>query len=126
MIGMWPRALELALGLWLTVAPAVIDHGDDPAAAVARGAGAIFVVVVVLSMIPRIRRIHFATLPLALALVAWTWAGLPRPGPPGAQNLILVGLTLALLALVPTGATDPPEEWRPYVRDGVRERTGDD
>lgn len=121
MIGLWPRVLELLLGLWLLLSPGVLGHGGESALGLAdRLAGTLIVVVAALSMIPRLSRIHFATLAIGLALGAWAWASFERPGPAGAQSQILVGLSLALLALVPTGSTRPPEEWRPFVDEEPR------
>ena len=80
------------------------------------------VIAVSISMIPPASRLRLAVLPMGIALAAWSWFIFPRPGPPGAQNQILVGLTLALLTLVPTEPRCPPERWRGYL--SRRETTG--
>ena len=35
-----------------------------------------------------------------------------RPGPPAAQNEIMVGLMLLVLAIIPNEASEPPVPWR--------------
>lgn len=122
MKGMWPRALELVLGCWLLLSPLVFGHtGGSALGLVDRGAGMLVVAIVAISLLPSFDRLHLATLPLAVALIAWSWSAFPRPGPFGAQNQILVGLLLGLLSVVPSDASSPPESWRRYVAEGDSE-----
>lgn len=115
MKGLWPRAAELLLGIWLLVAPLVFPDAGVASWLVSPGAGLLVIATVVVSLLPSLGRVHLATLPVALGLIAWSWAAFDRPGPPGAQNLIVVGLLLGLLAVVPSDALSPPAAWRPWV-----------
>jgi hypothetical protein len=68
------------------------------------------------SLVPKLRVVRVATLPIALVLGAWAWTAFPRRGPAGAQNQLLVALVLPLLAFVPRAPDHPPLSWRPYVQ----------
>jgi hypothetical protein len=116
-LGAWPRVLELGLGAWLLVAARALGHAGRPELVMAdRIAGAATLIIVLVSLVPKLRVVRVATLPIALALGAWAWTALPRPRPAGAQNQLLVALVLALLAFVPTAPDQPPSSWRPYVQ----------
>lgn len=119
MRGLWPRALQLVLGCWLLLSPLFFRHtGGSALGLVDRGAGMLIVAVVAISLLPSLDRLHLATLPVALVLIAWSWSSFPRPGPAGAQNQILVGLLLGMLSVLPADATSPPESWQRYVAGG--------
>ena len=115
----WPRLLELALGVWLLLSASTLGHaGQTELEAADRIAGGATLVVVLLSLIRRLRLVRVGTLVVAVGLVAWAWLSFPRPGPAGAQNQLLVGLVLGLLAFVPTEWNRPPPSWRPYAERG--------
>ena len=119
MRALWSRALELVLGCWLLLSPMVLGHtGASALGLVDRGAGMLVVAIVAISLLPSLGRLHLATLPVALLLIAWSWSAFPRPGPAGAQNQILVGLVLGLLSMVPSYDTSPPEGWTRWFADG--------
>jgi hypothetical protein len=108
---------EVALALWLISSGGVLGHSERPELAIVDlSAGAAVIIIVALSLLPRLQHLHVATLLVALFLIAWAWVTFqPRPGPAGAQNQILVGLLLGLLAVVPGLIDRPPESWRRYV-----------
>lgn len=112
---MWARNLELALGLWLALSPFVFAHPQDASFLWANdlGCAAALVVLALVSYWPRARRAHLAELVVAVWLVrvGWlrAWHG---PATPASQNQILVGLLVALFAIVPCRASEPPPGWR--------------
>jgi hypothetical protein len=59
---------------------------------------------------------HAGTALLALGIGLAAYAGHPRPGPPAAQNEIVVALLLLIFAIVPNEATLPPKPWRSAPR----------
>lgn len=112
---MGARHTEVALGLWLLLSPVIFGH--------ARGAdllwlhdvllGTLIMVVPLLCYAPRLHRAHLALLPVAAWLMArgwWITRTLPDDGP--AQNHIMVGLLVGMLAIVPSHVTEPPTGWR--------------
>lgn len=106
---MWARHMELALGLWLAIGPFVF-RADGPFLRERLGA-ALIVALALACHAPRLRRAHLALLPVAGTLIATGWlagGGLADVPPPLDQNAIVVGLLLAMLAIVPSAASVPP------------------
>ncbi|MDX1647252.1 MAG: hypothetical protein R3304_08910 [Longimicrobiales bacterium] len=112
---MWPRIAELTIAAWLAASAFVfgLPESADTSVVPLAAAG---LVVVAFAASRRWRLAHLLTLVVALALIGWGWARFPRPGPAAAQNAILCGLILGLLAIVPNQAMKPPLPWRPHVR----------
>ncbi len=122
---MWPRLVEALLGLWLLASPLALGSVTDASARFADWiGGSLVLALAALSALRSYRHAHLGTLLVVGGLTTWAWLHFPRPGPPQAQNDILVSLLLAVVAIVPTGASRPPASWRPYVgpRDSDRSR----
>lgn len=122
---MWPRVVELMLGIWLAISPFVFRGTPEVREyAVNDAITGSLVVVVSLSCFWRpMRRAHLATLALGVWLAAFGYFSAERPGPPAAQNDIVVGLLLLVFAILPSEATLPPVPWRratPGPGDGSR------
>lgn len=106
----------MALALWLVVSSRVLPEPLTGSAWLVNGLAAAAVVAFsAMTFQPTLRHAHAGTLLVAVLLIAWAWSSFPRPGPAVAQNQILVGLLLGLLAVVPTEAGRPPVAWRQYV-----------
>ncbi|MGD2045304.1 MAG: hypothetical protein PVH96_03715 [Gemmatimonadota bacterium] len=114
---MWPRVLESVLGVWLVLSSyALVPARMLEATAVLIAAG---LLVLLIELAARWRPpLHFAVLAIAAGLIGWGWLRFPRPGPAAAQNAMLTGLTLGLLAIVPSKATEPPPAWKSQIHDG--------
>ncbi|MFN3322539.1 MAG: SPW repeat protein [Bryobacteraceae bacterium] len=111
---MWPRDIELSLGLWLIVSPFVFRH---PAEAVTWWAndmlcGLVVVVFSLLSYSVRFHWAHFFTIAVAIWLYAFARFSVSFPPPAALQNNAVVGLLLALFAVLPNEAERPPRPWR--------------
>lgn len=114
---MWARHMELALGLWMAVSPFALRH-DPAAAGLWLHDYASALVLVVVPLLAHWRPARYAHLAL-LAFAAWLigagwWQTWTSAGPLAAahQNWILVGLTVAMLAVIPTEPSRPPEPYR--------------
>jgi hypothetical protein len=95
---MWPRIVNIALGLWLMVAPSVLDYGD-PAAANDRIVGPIAAALAVIAVWEATRPLRWVNVVLGLWLVIAPW---PLGYPADATlNSTAVGVLLTGLALVP-------------------------
>lgn len=110
---MWARHLELAIGCWLAMSPFVFGYpeGDSSWANDLTCAAA----VVVLALLPYwapLRRAHLGELLVAAWLVGFGWFAAFETPTPSAQNHIVVGLLLGMLAIVPSRASEPPLSWR--------------
>jgi hypothetical protein len=112
---MWPRVSELFLGGWLMLSPLIFAGTVQSASFAVRDVvlGGVVAVLSLLSFWPRTSRAHLVTAALALALCGAAYFGWPRPGPPGAQNEIAIGLLLLMLAIIPSHANRPPISWLP-------------
>jgi hypothetical protein len=111
---MWARVIEMMLGIWLLLSPFIFRNTTavDKFWSTDVITGSAVVLLSLLSFWRPMGRSHLATGILALWLVIWAWFAAARPGPPAAQNEIVVGLLLLMLAIVPNEASLPPESWR--------------
>jgi hypothetical protein len=111
---MWPRAIEVTLGCWLLATPFVFrgTEGIGDFTTTAFASGAIVISASALSVWRPMRRAHFVTLLVALALAVHGYFSAARPGPPAAQNEIVIGLTLLLFAVLPGEPNELPVPWR--------------
>jgi len=107
---MWARDLEIGLAAWLAVGAFVFDA---PAALVRELAVAAIVLALALaSYARRTRRAHLGSLGIAAWLIGEGWWTGSAVTAPLAQSHLVVGLVLAMLAVVPSEASRPPTAWR--------------
>jgi hypothetical protein len=101
------------LGLWLIVSPFIFRHGPDDSGHWTMDLATGFAVMVLsfLSYSKRYGYAHFITLLVGLFLIGFGYA-FSHPRPPAAQNEIVIGLLLAMMAIIPNGADLPPEDYR--------------
>jgi hypothetical protein len=121
---MWARYCEALLGVWLMASPWVFGHAsaDEWRAWHDIVCGAAIVLVAVLTHHPSLERLHLALLPLAtwLSVAGW-WVVRAGAGATAAyESWIVVGLTLAMFAILPSHASQPPASWRGGLRTGNR------
>jgi hypothetical protein len=111
---MWPRDLEFSLGLWLLFSPFIFGHDDGATGLWATDllCGAFVLIVALLAYHPRLRYVHLAQLLPALWLIVGGWLAAQEGFPPASQNQIVVGLLIAMIAIVPSKTDQPPEAWR--------------
>jgi hypothetical protein len=111
---MWPRVVEVMLGCWLLVTPFVFR--DTPAVgeytANAVVSAALLIAASLLTFWRRTRLAHLGTAVVALWLICHGYFAAARPGPPAAQNEIVVGLVLLLFAILPSETNEVPLPWR--------------
>ena len=111
---MWPRTVEVMLGCWLLVTPFVFGGTAqiDEYIVNAVVSGCVVIVASLFSFRDRTRLAHLVTLMVSLWLVAHGYFSAPRPGPPAAQNEMVIGLTLLLCAILPNEINAVPRPWR--------------
>lgn len=113
---MWSRNVEMMLGVWLSLSPFIFGHPDekiiwwinDFACAL------LIVTIALLAYWGPLRRIHLLSVGIALWLIGFGYFSAPYPTPPALQNHILVGLLLAMFAIVPSHASQPSLAWRQF------------
>lgn len=107
---MWPRICEVLLSLWLLFSPAVL-RGSPSEAWIARVAAVLMLTFSLISLVERFRRAYLCTLLISLLIAAYPLTQ-PYPASPLLQNLMLTGLVIAMFAIVPPEAMQPPRPWR--------------
>jgi len=122
---MWARNLELAFGLWLALSPFVFGHPGEAALLWTNdlACAAVIVVLALASYARRWRRVHLGQLVVAAWLIGFGWVSAHETATPASQNHILVGLLLAMFAIVPSRASEPPLPWRDAARAGADSST---
>ena len=111
---MWARHLELCLGLWLALSPFLFGHSPEARSLWATDlvCAAAVVAFSLLAHWKRLRWIYLLELVVAAWLIAFGRLFALSFAPAAAQNQILVGLLIAMLAIVPNEASLPPRGWR--------------
>jgi hypothetical protein len=113
---MWARVVEVMLACWLAISPFALRHPREDvglwlndllcAAAVATFS--------LLAFWRRTGGAHLLVGVVGLWLIGLGYLGSSHPAPPASQNHILLGMTLAMLAIVPNRAERPPEPWQAF------------
>ena len=111
---MWPRVVEVMFGAWLVIVPFVFRGTPEIDRFVVNAivTGSIIIVASLASFWPPAGWARFVTLGASLWLVGHGYFAAVRPGPPAAQNEIMVGLLLLLFAILPNETNRPPLGWR--------------
>lgn len=120
---MWPRWLELGLGAWLLMSPAVFGHFPAEPLLWATDfiAGASIIALALLSHRRGWSRAHLGSAGVALWLYVQRQIFGGYPALPGFENHAVVALFLALVALMPSPTNQPPAAWeRFYARRSPR------
>lgn len=110
---MWARVVEISLGFWLMMSPFVFRIVATDSAGLINDllCGLLAITFGFLSFWKGIGWAHFLTLAVsAWLLVSGFWTG--HPAPPEVQNRIVVGLLLAMFAIIPNDIDEMPEEWQ--------------
>ncbi len=111
---MWPRILEVMLGLWLVLGPLIfrLEAGDLTLTINHLIYGAATVVVSLIAI--RARFLRVVTITIGLWLIGYGYVAGGYPAAPGCLNLIVIGVLLSVLGLIPTDCLQPTESWRQY------------
>ena len=110
----WPRYCEMLLGLWLLVAPWILNYGDSDIFRTVNIAAATAILLLdIVSVTLYKRYAYLAVLGIAVGLLAHAFFAMP-PEAAGTQNNIVVALLLLMFAILPTEATLPPPSWREF------------
>jgi len=110
---MWARTIEVAAGCWLLMSPFIFVHpsGNFRLWATDLVVGSLTIMLALISYWKPLRGAHWLTFAIAQGMVAAGFSS-GTPAPAAIQNEILVGLLLAMLAIVPSLSESPPESWR--------------
>jgi len=118
---MWPRIVEMMLGLWLVFSPLIFRLGpEDTALRIIDLACGAAVAALSLAAI-RVRLLRIAILVIGVWLLGYGYVAGWHPSPPGYKNLMVVGALVAVLSLIPTDCLTPTRSWREYYVSQRRE-----
>jgi len=111
---MWPRVVEVMLGIWLLLSPFIFCHDLDRVLqwSVDLTVGTAVVLLGLFSFWETTRHAHLLTILAGLALASFGYFAEPYPTPPVLQNDLLIGLFLVMFAVIPNESTQPPVTWR--------------
>lgn len=111
---MWPRVVEVMLGVWLSLSPFIFGHEADQTLRWATdfGCASALITISLLSFWKPLRRIYLLNVivGLWLCVFGWYWEGYPTP--PALQNDLIIGLCVLMFAILPSEASLPPPAWR--------------
>ena len=115
---MWPRVVELMLGVWLAASPFFIPQPTSGHFSMINAfvCATIVVIASCLAYWEPTRHARAITAVVALWLVGRAYLAAPHPASPWLQNEFLIGLLLLMFAVIPNEASKPPRSWRSYVR----------
>lgn len=111
---MWARILEVSLGCWLLLSPFIFSPSQPEVWWIDFTGGVAIIAAALLSFSSSLRRAYLFSIVTALCLMARAFF-FPEPAPPAAQNHMVVGLLLAMLAIIPVEAGSPPISWRTEI-----------
>ncbi len=111
----WPRYCEMLLGVWLLVAPWIINYGDLNIPTGNIAAATAILLFDILSITLYKRYAYLMVLGVAAGLLIHAFFVMP-PQTAGTQNNIIVALLLLMFAILPTEATLPPPSWREFYK----------
>lgn len=118
---MWPRVIEICLGIWLSISPLIFGLADDqmPLWVTCFASGALVALFAFLSFNPSLRRMHFFSLIVAAVLAGFAVFAEGAPPAPPYQNFAVVALLLAMFAILPSMTNEPPRAWRAFYNEEV-------
>jgi len=112
---MWPRVVVVMLACWLAASPFIFGHlpHDRVSMLIDFGSAVALATFALLSFWPPTERAHVFNLPVGGGLIL---AGFLRSSatsvPAAAQNHIMLGLLVLMLAILPSRSNLPPRRWR--------------
>jgi hypothetical protein len=111
---MWPRIVEVMLGLWLLLSPLIFRLGAGELALTINHLiyGTATVIVSLIAI--RVRFLRVVTLAIGLSLIGYGYVTGGYPPAPGYLNLIVIGILVCALAILPTDCLQPTQSWREY------------
>ena len=116
---MWARAVELMLGCWLAISPFVFRHAPTAHHLWVNDlvAGALVATLALLSFRRVSEKAHLGSIAVGLWLIAFAYLQPEAPSSVAAQNYMVTGLLLVMLAVLPSFSEAPPAGWRAFNRE---------
>lgn len=116
---MWARVVEIMLGFWLMASPFIFADGSGVLNDLILGL--LVLIFGFLSFWRRTGWAHFLSLAAALWLIVFGYSA-GHPAPPDSQNRIIVGLLLAMFAIIPNDIDELPRAWQRFYEEDQTQR----
>ena len=118
---MWPRVIELFLGIWLAISPFVFSISGDETFLWANDftCAAWLAFFSLLSFGKSFEKAHLLNLPAGLWLIAAAFLFKPSPPPPAYQNFVVTGFLVLLISILPSRSDQIPRSWRKHYEQKV-------
>lgn len=115
---MWPRVVEIMLGVWLIISPFVLRYENEHLWMWFNdfSAGAFAMTFSLLSYRSSTRRSHLFLLILSGWLLCYGMFIVEQFDSAAAQNVVVIGLLLLMIAIIPSESSKPPVEWREFYQ----------
>lgn len=114
---MWARVVEVMLGIWLLMSPFIFQHESGEVVLWCNdlGGGFALITLALAACWHPLRFAHVGELLVAGWLLAYSYLTFSYPhADPALQNEFLVGLLIAMFAILPTESFVPPRPWRAF------------
>lgn len=120
---MWARVVEVTLGCWLAISPFIFRHPTEATFLWINdmATGAAVITIALVSIWPRLEKMHYLQLFVAVYLVLVAFLAAPPPPPAPYQNHMTLALLLIIMGVIPTRGTRPPRSWEKFY---VQRRAG--
>ena len=114
---MWARVVEVMIAIWLALSPFIFHHPaketflwmNDFICACLVALFALF------SFWHPLRKIHLVTLAVAFWLWTQGYGNFPERASAAAQNSVVIGLLLLMLAIVPSYSEKSSFSWQKFI-----------
>jgi hypothetical protein len=103
-------------GLWLVGSPWIFQYSNSWFYWNDIVSGCAVILLAAASFAHPTRWAHLVIGAVAVWLGASAYFGFDRPGPPAAQNEIVIAVLMLMFFLIPNQASKPPEPWRDESR----------
>ena len=116
---MWARIIEFIIAIWLAGSHRVFYHPSLSEFLWISDlfCGSLIALFALFSFLKRFEKIHLCSLIVALWLIAIGLFGSSLFPPPAIlQNHLIVGIFLAMFAIIPSQSSRPPRGWRKFFK----------
>lgn len=119
---MWARVVEVMLACWLAMSPFIFEYQDDLTLYWANDfvCATLISLFAFLSLSRRFDMLHLASLAVAVWLIGVACLAAPSPPPPRLQNYVVMGLLIAMIAIIPTRSGTPPQKWLDFYAEKAK------
>lgn len=113
---MWPRTVEFMLACWLAISPFVFRYPSEELHLWLHDFAVSFIIaaLALLSFVQETRRAHLFELIVAAWLIGYGWVTSSGIHDAPAQNWMVLGLLLLMMAIIPSDCLKPPVAWQEW------------